>query len=396
MERLGSKIDELAEYIKDRNNVQGEIKKLVRSIDTAYRLALKDCAAAPKTITSKTAQTTQTSPRMTPRSVVPQTPKPKPQESNSKKRPLSTPSPTSEQDYQPSEEQAQDTWTEVTRRRPKKKKMSPDPAVTTKETQKPKDIDSPKNNHRKMKRKKPRTKAVLVQPAEGRTYADLLKEIMARVNPTETGVDIKSIKRTRLGGVILEMSPKSENSAAFAAAIKTATVNIGTVKTLTPSTTIEILDLDGISTENDVREALRRDLTTNLEIKRVNLTRVTLRGQRAAFCEIDEASATKALDMARIKIGWVNCRIRPVVRVTRCFRCLGFGHQTHNCAGPDRSKCCYKCGGDNHKSTNCAEKPKCFLCALEKEDQNSLCHIAGSGSCKAFRNALVEATREQK
>ena len=192
------------------------------------------------------------------------------------------------------------------------------------------------------------------------------------------------------------MSPKSENSAAFAAAIKTATVNIGTVMTLTPLTTIEILDLDGVTTEKDVREALERDFTTNMEIKRINLTRATSRGQRAAFCEIYEASAIKALDKTRLKIGWVNCRIRPVVKLTRCFRCLGYGHQTRSCTGPDRSKCCYKCGGENYKSIDCVEIPRCFLCTLNKDEKDGLCHIAGSGACKVFRTALAEATSGQK
>nr|AGO14404.1 hypothetical protein CsmBAC4b19.2 [Cotesia sesamiae] [Cotesia sesamiae Mombasa bracovirus] len=189
------------------------------------------------------------------------------------------------------------------------------------------------------------------------------------------------------------MARKTEDSKAFPDAVRSATANIGTVKTLTPITTIEILDLDEISTESEVREALKREFKDSLEIKRVNLTKPTPRGNRAAFCEIDEANATKALNKARIKIGWVNCRIRPVAKVTRCFKCLGFGHRTENCTGPDRSKCCYKCGEDNHKSTNCVEKPKCFLCTVDKDAQDGLGHIAGSGACKAFRTALAAAER---
>lgn len=396
MERLGSKIEELLEYIKDRNNVHGEIRKLARSIDTAYNLALRNHTVATKKDPSRTAKTTQTSPRITQQAGVLQTPNSTLRESNPKKRQLPTPSPTSGQEHQPSKKQAQGTWAEVTRRRPKRTKVPQDPAVAPKKAQEPQSSEGLRNSLRRAKRKKPRTKAVLVQPTEGRTYADLLKEIKTKVNPAEAGVDIKSIKQTRLGGVLLEISPKSEDSAAFAAAIRTATVNIGTVKTMTPLTTIEILDLDGVTTETDVREALERDFTTNMEIKRINLTRATSRGQRAAFCEIDVASATKALDKARLKIGWVNCRIRPVVNLTRCFRCLGYGHQTRNCTGPDRSKCCYKCGGENHKSIDCVEIPKCFLCTPNKDDKDGLCHIAGSGACKVFRTALAEATSRQK
>ncbi|XP_044592005.1 uncharacterized protein LOC123270132 [Cotesia glomerata] len=333
MERLGSKIEELAEFIKDKRNLHHELRKIVASIATAYKLANKPA--------TKTARTTQTSPDLNKKSqtfsVTPE--KTQHREEKNKKRPLSTPSPSSEIDKPAHKKTAWgDTWTK----------------------------------------------------------ADLLKEIKAKVNPTETGVDIKSIKQTKRGGVLLEIGRKTEDTTAFTAAIKTATANIGTVRTLTPKATIEILDLDAITTENDVREALKRDFTDSLEIKRVNLTKPTRRGNRAAFCEIDEASAFKILDKARIMIGWVNCRIRPVVKVTRCIRCLGYGHATNSCKGPDRSKCCFKCGGGNHKAADCVEQPKCFFCTEEQEAPDSLCHIPASGAYKVFRTALAEATKGQK
>ncbi|XP_044588793.1 uncharacterized protein LOC123267974 [Cotesia glomerata] len=181
------------------------------------------------------------------------------------------------------------------------------------------------------------------------------------------------------------MARKTKDSSIFTEAINSATANIGKVITLSPITTIDILDLDEISTEGDVREVLKREFADSLEIKRINLTNPTSRGNRAVFCEINEASAIKALYKACIKISWVNCRIRPVTKVTCYFKCLGFGHQIRQCAGPDRSRCCYKCGGENHKSVSCTEKPKCFLCTPDKDAQDSLCVISGTGACKAFR-----------
>lgn len=395
MERLGTKIDELAEFIKDKRNLHHELRRMVRSIETAYRLASK------KEAPSRAVSTTQTSPWMAtqPKKVVtPTTGKTTQEKQNNKKRPLSTPSPNSTPDTRASKKPAKDAaWTEVTRRS-RKKKAPGDPAATTGETRKleAKDNSNLNNAHRKTKKRKPRTKAVLIQPTEGRTYADLLKEMKNKVNPSETGVDIKSIKQTKRGGVLVEMGPKTKNSTAFIDAVRLAMTNIGTVKTLAPTTTIKILDLDGISTEDDVRDALKREFTAGLEIKRVDLTKITPRGQRAAFCEIDDASATTALDKARIKIGWINCRIRTVAKVTRCPRCLGYGHQMRSCKGPDRRKCCYKCGGENHKAVDCSEQPKCFLCTADTDAKDGLCHISGSGACKAFRAALAAATRTQK
>ncbi|CAG5100532.1 Protein of unknown function [Cotesia congregata] len=150
------------------------------------------------------------------------------------------------------------------------------------------------------------------------TYADLLTEIKAEVSPVETGVDIRSIKKTEHGGVLLEMSRKTEDSKAFTDAVKSATANIGTVKTLTPTATIEILDLDEISTESEVREALKREFTDSLEVKRANLTKPTPRGNRAAFCELDEPSAIKALDKARIPQS--TCRSHERSEMTRILQ----------------------------------------------------------------------------
>lgn len=166
--------------------------------------------------------------------------------------------------------------------------------------------------------------------------------------------------------------------------------------TLLLLTTIEILDLNGVSTEADVRETLKQNFTTNLGIKRVNLTRVTQRGQRAAFCEIDQASATKTLDKAHMKIGWFNCRIRPITRVTRCIKCHGFGRPSHVCKGPNRSKCCFKCGENNQKVAECTKQPKCFQCSPNADATDGLYHVADSEAHRVFCAALAEATRTQK
>ena len=97
----------------------------------------------------------------------------------------------------------------------------------------------------------------------------------AKLNTMTSGVVNNSIKQTKQWVELYEMSHKTEDIAAFAAALKTATVLIGTVKTLTTMMTIEIFDLKGVSIEDNVYVAHKRDYTTNLDIKRVNLTRVT-------------------------------------------------------------------------------------------------------------------------
>lgn len=398
VERLGEKIHELLVFIQKKTNVHGDIRRLAGSISTAYNLALRDLSTTLEKPMEQVATTTQTSPGMA-TTAPPCTPIPSKVVKDPKKRQLSSPSPILSTERQTKKPTQEGDWKLVDR----KKKKAPEPREngaqkrTAKASQEGNGRkDGPVKVLQKTRRKKARTKAILIKPSAGQTYADLLKNIKGKVNPEESGANIKSIRQTKEGGVLLEISKKTNDDTAFTEAIKTAVGGCGTVKRLTPMTTIEILDLDGVSTEAEIREALTRDYKENLEIRRVNLTKVTPRGQRAAFCEIDEASAMKALEKARIKIGWVNCRIRLVARVPRCFKCLGFGHQSRYCKGPDRSKCCYKCGGENHKSADCTEQPKCFLCTSNGKDKDSVCHISGSGACNVYRAALAEATKAQK
>ncbi|CAH2107372.1 unnamed protein product [Euphydryas editha] len=90
MERLRTKINELVDYIKDKNNVHGEIRRLAKSIETAYNLTLKGFNATLKKSPIMSVSSTQTSPCMISRPKVPVTPNDTSQErNNTRKRPLS-------------------------------------------------------------------------------------------------------------------------------------------------------------------------------------------------------------------------------------------------------------------------------------------------------------------
>ncbi|GJQ79440.1 hypothetical protein Trydic_g16299 [Trypoxylus dichotomus] len=111
-----------------------------------------------------------------------------------------------------------------------------------------------------------------------------------------------------------------------------------------------------------------------------------------ALVEINEHYALELLKTARIKVGWVNSRIRKRLEVTRCYRCFGFGHRQATCSEPDRRKegLCMGCGEKGHLKKNCTNKARCFLCSAE----NARDHVAGSGKCGVFRQALEKARAE--
>lgn len=212
--------------------------------------------------------------------------------------------------------------------------------------------------------------------------------------PEECGVGVREIRRTRAGDVLVELRrTTAEARTRFFEAVQKAAVGVSSARELIPRVRLEICDVDCCTTKDEVEEALRRALPERPRNLQVNLTRPNTRQQVAAIVTLDEISAKALLRTARVKVGWVNCRIRRRTEIPRCFKCLGFGHQSDRCPGPDRGKACYRCGAGEHKAKECKESPKCFLCAENGERSEAHRHVAGSGKCGAFRTAFARARR---
>ena len=213
-----------------------------------------------------------------------------------------------------------------------------------------------------------------------------MASIRKNVDPSRSATDVRAIRQTRSGAVLVEIN-RSENETLFKKSLSDTLGDDGKVKSLTSKVTLEILDIDVYTTKEDVEEAVKRDINDSLiQIRvRVRLTKPNSRGLRLGILELESKNAMKLLDTSRIKIGWVNCRIRKRVVVTKCYKCLDYGHQSRNCPRPDRSKLCHRCGKEGHKSIMCTSEARCVLCT-----ENSS-HMLGTGECAAFRRALAAA-----
>lgn len=96
-----------------------------------------------------------------------------------------------------------------------------------------------------------------------------------------------------------------------------------------------------------------------------------------------------ALALDRLRVGYVNCKVRPKTEVKQCFRCQGYGHTRAQCTYADRSNLCWKCGSKDHKARECTLEARCFLCSGETSNE----HALGSFKCHAYRRAYEEQER---
>lgn len=250
----------------------------------------------------------------------------------------------------------------------------------------PKLSDTQKEQNKKRSQSAKRQDAVfLIRPTEGRTYADMLKDLRQKVNPDASHTQIRGYRETKDGGLLIKARTNAKNGTAFRSSLQQAVGETGEIKDMSPSVSLEILDLDCATTPDEVKEAVTRS-TGQTQGLNVHIFGPNNFGQYMAVCNVDRDKASTLLRTLRIKIGWVNCRIRLRTIVTRCYRCLGYGHTKRECKGTDRSKACWKCGSNNHISKSCNSRPSCFLCS--EASCSDVVHVPGSGSCAVFRAAL--------
>lgn len=211
-----------------------------------------------------------------------------------------------------------------------------------------------------------------------------------QMKPEDLKAEIKVIRKTRAGDVLLEMGKNLEDREGVRNAINSAIGNTGKTRHLIPKTTIEIRDLDSVTEEDEVRAAITRVLPNSTTEKKITVTKANGRGLRMAIITLNEAEATAILKNTRIKVGYTNCRVRRRIEVLRCWRCLSYGHHTKTCQGPDRHDLCHKCGSKGHKLKDCQEEANCVLCGESDTNSGNTKHVPGSGSCSVFRRALEE------
>lgn len=271
------------------------------------------------------------------------------------------------------EEEQMGDWQTVRKKKPKKPKDA--------KIQKPK----PKQSEEKAKIKKPKTDAFIIKPTDGHSYSEVLKNLRSRLNPEKAEVNIKAIRRTKDGSLLLQLAKGEKITETFTEAIKSTLLDTAELRELKPKTTVELRDLDSFTTNEEVTDAIKSLLKNPSADFKVHVGAPNLREQKRATITLSSEDASTLLKEERVKIGWVRCKMRICNITKRCFKCFRSGHTRFECNGPDRTNLCIKCGEPGHQIKDCKNKPKCCLC--EENGFKNLEHKPGSYSCPDYKKS---------
>lgn len=240
-----------------------------------------------------------------------------------------------------------------------------------------------KSRHKSLSRKeRPQIEKVIIK-SEGKQYADILRTIKNNVNIDEVGIKVKNIKKTAKGEVMLEIEGGKDKAEALKQAIKNS--NGDTKVTIRNNDdVIHVSGIDGDVNDAEIAKAIKESVgDANEGDIKILSTRQNLDGSQNAIISLRKGIATDLIAKGTIRIGWVHCRVRLRVNVTRCYRCLEFGHLTHECKGQDKTRICLKCGQEGHKARNCQNTNFCLTCKISG-------HRADQMKCPHYRKLVNE------
>lgn len=219
----------------------------------------------------------------------------------------------------------------------------------------------------------------LVFKTEADTYAEVLRAMRGENRLSALGADVKSIRRTRAGEMIMVLKKEAgQKGPSYKVLAQEVLGDKVEVRALTAEATLQVKNLDEITDAEELAAALKQQCEIEVQSASVRLRKGPA-GTQIAAVKLPVGEVNKAIGIGKIRVGWSVCPLSIYEPPEACFRCFEQGHKSWECKGPDRSKLCRKCGEEGHIAKDCKSTPKCLICKANKG------HMTGGPKCPSTR-----------
>lgn len=172
--------------------------------------------------------------------------------------------------------------------------------------------------------------------------------------------NINTVTKSKDGHLRMVLTREVENIDDLTKAICSTISNGFSCTRLSDTFAIEIRDADEETSDEEIISAIVDVASTDAIVKIMN-ERSDNQGTQTIIASIP-TSIVNILITSRLRIGYVNCRVRLKSKIKKCFRYQGFGHTRSKCTQKDRNDLCWRNENEVHKTKECTNKPECFFC----------------------------------
>lgn len=260
-----------------------------------------------------------------------------------------------------------------------------------------KDVEKKAFPKRRIDRRKKDTNTIIVHTdkKDSNSYAAIVREMKANINPEDAGTQVQRISKTIDGNIRLEIKERKKGGGrSLIEEIKQKVKSVVNIGMKSNKCTVIISNLDDTCTQDEIKDALANRLKEpelNEENVKVHIWE-NKNGGKTASVEIDIELAKPLLEDKYIKVGWLHCKIAERIQLDQCFRCNMFGHRAKDCQAPETlEKMCLRCGETGHIARTCERERHCFICNVDG-------HRADSMACPDYRKKVneIKTQRERK
>jgi len=236
-------------------------------------------------------------------------------------------------------------------------------------------------------RKRTAVETILVSQ-EGKTFAQVLKDIRPTMASIEGETEILAIKKENENSARIVLKKSLDDGyKKVQQVIRQAHPEISTMKKF-PKVVLLIRGLDAEVSKEEVTAAVEREVGDGWRGATVRSMRNTAGETKTASVEVPENVVPQITKGRRIRVGpvWASVTVSKTTQIERCFRCWTMGHLAWNCKGPNRLSMCYKCGESGHKVADCQNDQKCLDCGKGDHRTSS----AACGKTRSQRGGIPE------
>jgi len=194
-----------------------------------------------------------------------------------------------------------------------------------------------------------------IQGGGNKEYEKVVKDCQEAISLEEVGIAPINMRRTRGGGILLEIRGDKEEEKAEVLAEKIKEVikknERARVWTLRKRLRMRLSGLPPGVRAEEIATLIAKEGGVDASRVRVGPLRTSVSGAGTALVSCPKEAAMRVAGAPGLAMGWARMGVSLLEKGDpQCFRCLGRGHLGRWCPSDiDRGACCLGCGREGHR-----------------------------------------------
>jgi hypothetical protein len=193
----------------------------------------------------------------------------------------------------------------------------------------------------------PQPVGIIVKATDPNTYSQVAKTLIKEaVDPKALKLGVSKLKNLANNAVFVECKNKADRDILEKELSKLRAVTVERSKRKLPTLLLMYVpkEVEDAAIKDTILQQNNLDYLED-PILNIKFTKSKSEDSRHVVIEVSPSLPRELVALRKIKLYWNLCKVEDFIVVTRCLKCLGFGHTTRFCQNQQK---CSTCAEDHH------------------------------------------------